>query len=287
MVGRESMNISLLLPTRGRPRLVQRLFDSLVLTTSDLENLEVVLYVDEDDRESRDLSHSSLFLLKIVGLSGQTMGHMNRACYEASRGRYVMLINDDMIFRTPHWDTRVMTAFSSLPDEIALVYGNDLDQGDAVPTFPIVSRTVCEVLGEICPRGYQNLHIESHLFDIFKQLRRLGYNRIRYLEDVIFEHMHPVVGKAQLGNSYQKKDPRGDDLLFIALDDERTFKAELLARYLETRSKDCKGNQATHLFVEELTPKKPKSRLKTLLERILRLSESSDYFSPHFYHPFS
>ncbi|HEV8725743.1 MAG TPA: hypothetical protein VGW77_34440 [Candidatus Binatia bacterium] len=243
------VQISLLLPTRGRAALVRRLFDSLVQTTTDLRRLEVVLYIDEDDGESREISHPELSLIRIVGRPGETMGNMNRACYEASHGPYVMLINDDAVFRTVGWDTRVLEAASHFPDEIALLYGDDLDQGEAVPTFPIMSRTMCDVLGEICPRGYRNLHIESHLLDIFKQLARMGHDRIRYLHDVIVEHMHYVVGKAAVDATYIKKSQRDDDLLFIALDDERAFKAKLLAEHIEAgynyRSKGTESGYAS------------------------------------------
>lgn len=228
------VQISLLLPTRGRVPLVQRLFDSLVQTTAELQQLEVVLYIDEDDTESCEILYPGISLIKIIGRPGETMGNMNRACYGASQGRYIVLINDDVVFRTRGWDTRVREAASRFSDEIALVYGNDLDQGKTVPTFPIISRTVCRILGEICPRGYRHLHIESHLLDIFKQLARLGCNRICYLDDVIFEHLHYAVGKAAIDPIYAKKmNQRSDDLLFIALDDERAFKAKLLARWIE------------------------------------------------------
>ena len=229
------MNISLLLPTRGRPALVQRLFHSLVETTKQLDDLEVVLYIDADDRETQETFSPSLRISKVIGAPGQTMGKMNARCYEASSGRYVMLVNDDVIFRTRSWDLRVLESFDSFGDGIALVYGNDLDQGGAVPTFPIVSRVVCDVLGEICPSGYRNLHIESHLFDIFNQLGNLGHHRIRYLDDVLFEHMHYTLGKAAYDSTYRKKSQRADDLLFLALDDERTYKAKLLLRYIEAQ----------------------------------------------------
>ena len=227
------MNFSLLLPTRGRVRLVQRLFDSVVQTSSNVGRLEVVLYIDEDDQESREIFHPELSLVKIIGQPGESMGSMNRACYEASQGRYVMLMNDDAVFRTPNWDACVLDLASRFPDEIALVYGNDLDQGETVPTFPIVSRTVVEIVGEICPRGYRNLHIESHILDIFKQLARMGYDRICYLDDVVFEHMHYAVGKGERDSTSIKKNQRADDLLFIALNDERAFKAKLLARHID------------------------------------------------------
>ena len=228
------IDFSLLLPTRGRVPLVQRLFDSVVETSTGLDRLEVVLYVDEYDTESRNIVHPKLSVVKIVGRPGETMGGMNRACYEASRGRYAMLINDDSVFRTPGWDVRVLESATRFPDQITLIYGNDLDQGLAAPTFPIVSRTACKVLGEICPRGYRNLHIESHLLDIFKQLAKLGHNRIFYLEDVVVEHLHYAVGKAEPDLISIKKNQRADDLLFIALDDERAFKAKMLARHIET-----------------------------------------------------
>ena len=238
-VSNAGVAFSLLLPTRGRVPLVQRLFDSVVATTTKLRRLEVVLYVDEDDPESRKISRHELSIVKIVGRRDETMGNMNRACYEASHGRYVMLINDDAVFRTTGWDTRVLEAAARFPDGISLIYGNDLDQGEAVPTFPIVSRAACELIGELCPRGYRNLHIESHLLDIFKRLARLGYYRICYLEDVIFEHMHHVVGKAVVDSIYIKKNQRADDLLFIALDDERAFKARLLVQHIEAAHNYC------------------------------------------------
>jgi hypothetical protein len=211
------------------------LFESLVQTTSYLQQLEIVLYIDDDDPESLKIDHPVLSLVKIVGRAHTTMGNMNRACFDASRGRYVMLINDDVVFRTKGWDERVCEAATRFADEIALIYGNDLDQGEGVPTFPIVSRTVCDVLGEICPGGYQHLHIESHLLDIFQQLARLGYKRICYPPDVIFEHLHFAVGKAAFDSTYSKKNQRSDDVLFIALDDERAFKAKLLAQHIRAR----------------------------------------------------
>jgi hypothetical protein len=233
---------------------VRRLFESLIQTTADHQGVEIVLYADADDSESQDISHPSLSIVKVTGSPGQSMGKMNSACYDASHGRYVMLINDDTVFRTAEWDLRLIQSFSRFPDDIGLVYGNDLDQGEAVPTFPILSRTVCDVLGEICPRSYQNLHIESHLFDIFKQLAKLGHDRIQYLDDVIFEHMHYVVGKARRDPTYNKKNQRADDLLFIALDDERTSKAKLLARYIESeRQKHLSGELRARVSEQKLT----------------------------------
>jgi hypothetical protein len=229
------MKISLLLPTRGRPQFAQRLLQSVVNTAGDIKDIEVVLFVDEDDPDSHTIAHPLLSIAKIVGAPGQTMGLMNNACAKASCGRYLMLINDDAVFRTRQWDRRIRESFAAFPDDVALVYGNDLDQGIVVPTFPVVSRVFCDVLGELCPQGYRNLHIESHLLDIFKELGRRNHHRICYLPDVVVEHMHHVLGKAALDATYRKKDQRRDDWLFIALDDDRALEARRLARYIEAR----------------------------------------------------
>jgi len=106
------MNISLLLPSRGRPAQLQRLFDSIVATTANIEKLEIILYIDEDDLPTEKVSHPSLSLIKLVKRPGERMGRMNQLCYEASQGRYVMLMNDDVVFRTPRWDERVVEVFT-------------------------------------------------------------------------------------------------------------------------------------------------------------------------------
>lgn len=162
------------------------------------------------------------------------MGRMMQTCYEASHGRYVMLMNDDVVFRTPEWDERVAAAFARFPDEIALVYGNDLDQGPRVPSFPIISRLICDLMGGVCPVGYRKLHIESHINDIFRELARLGHDRRLYLEDVVFEHQHPVVGKARFDATYRRQRALiADEQLYFELADERRQLARRLNEWMK------------------------------------------------------
>src|SRR5580658_10190802 len=97
------VDFSLILPTRERPALVQRLFQNLLEMTSDPKSLEIVLYVDDDDGESGQIDHPTLRLVKLVG-PRKSMGEMTQACYRASHGRILVLINDDMIIRTRNWD---------------------------------------------------------------------------------------------------------------------------------------------------------------------------------------
>jgi GT2 family glycosyltransferase len=232
------LNLSILLPTRGRPSLVYRLFESLSQTTSDAENLEVILYLDEDDIPSHEISYPLLKIIKLIRPVGKSMGKMIRECYEASQGRYIIIMNDDAVFRTKGWDLSVMEAFSRFPDDVAFVYANDLDRGRRMPTFPILSRKVCELTRGVCPDGYLNLYIDAHLLDVFNQLKRLGHDRIIYLKNVIVEHMHYALGKSEHDKTYVKKSPSADDRLFVALAEERRNMARRLAQYIETQEDD-------------------------------------------------
>ena len=117
--------ISLLLPTRGRPALVERFFQSVVEMTAHPERVEVVLYIDEDDCGSHHLDCPGIRVTKIIG-PRMTMGAYNAACLEKATGSIIMLVNDDMVIRTKGWDERIVALDGSFPDGIYLVYGNDL-----------------------------------------------------------------------------------------------------------------------------------------------------------------
>ena len=146
--------ISFLLPTRGKPDLARRFLRSLHETAHQPEEIEVILGVDEDDPQSHSITHEGLAVKRVILPPGLTMGALNRACFEASTGRYVMLINDDVIVRTPGWDTAIYRTFAAFGDDIALVHVNDLLFQERLCTFPVLSRKACLEIG-ICPACYR------------------------------------------------------------------------------------------------------------------------------------
>jgi glycosyltransferase involved in cell wall biosynthesis len=219
--------ISLLLPTRGRPALVQRLFDSIATSTANLDNIEVILYVDDDDVDSHALDSDRFKVDRIIG-PPTTMGHYNSTCLARSRGEIVILANDDMVIRTPGWDERVAAVHAEYPDGVYLAYCNDLFKNRGWCTFPILSRRTCQLLGDPYPVIYRGAFIDTHLVDIFKRLEHAGENRIRYLSDVVFEHLHYRVGKAEFDATYRKRGRFLDDHTFVALATSRRERARRL-----------------------------------------------------------
>lgn len=239
-----NIRISLLLPTRGRPALVERLFKSLIDHTAHLDRVEVIVYVDCDDIESHDISSEEISVRRIIG-PRMSMGEYNMACYAAASGDIIILVNDDMVIRTDGWDDRVIGLDARITDKIYLAYGNDLFNKKRLCTFPILSRQTCDILGEPYPREYRGAFIDYHLFDIFKRLQYAGFDRIHYLDDVVFEHLHYRTGKAVFDDTYRARGRFADDGIFLSLIAARKDSSRLLLRALRGGRGEYGGQAAT------------------------------------------
>jgi hypothetical protein len=214
----------LIVPTRGRPQQLAALLRGLSQTVSDLCGIELILVTDADDPVSRAAPRTPFHIRHVVVPPGQTMGALNAAGYEAARGRYLMLLNDDVTPRTPGWDDVVRRIFSFYPDDIALVHVNDLVMQRHLCTFPIVSRTFCEIAGGICPREYRRYRIDDHIEDHFNLLNVLGERRIIFTPDVVFEHHNHTVNADGLRQYFS-------DPAILAQD------APVFERFLEARKR--------------------------------------------------
>lgn len=169
--------------------------ESIQVTTSSLELLEVVLVTDADDRSYDGfVPPDDLSVQRVEVPPGLSMGELNRRGYEASSGDYVMLLNDDVVLRTPGWDGEVRSCLRSISDGIVLLHVNDHLFEHRLCTFPLLSRTFCELAGGICPAGYRRYRIDDHIYNVFNLLSVLGRNRLIYLPDVVFEHRNFIRG---------------------------------------------------------------------------------------------
>lgn len=235
--------ISLLLPTRGRPDFVIRLFESISANTFLLDQVEVVLYVDEDDTSSHDLDSKDFRVVRIVG-PALSMGGYNSACFEKAQGDVLILANDDMVIRTPGWDDRIRAMHAEFEDHIYLGYANDLFKKSRFCTFPIMSRRTCELLADPYPAAYRRAFIDVHLFDIFKRLQHAGFDRIRYYDDLVFEHLHYRTGKALYDETYgyARSGRFSDDPTFIALTAIRSAAANRLISAIRNETVAASGN---------------------------------------------
>jgi hypothetical protein len=169
---------------------LRRFCDSIRTHTRRPDQLEIVLVVDSDDEASCRFEYPDLNIRKIEGPPGRTMSALNMAGYSVSTGCYLALLNDDIVVRTAWWDDRLLDVIQSHPDGIVLAHVNDTIFKGALCTFPILTRTFCELAGGICPEGYIRYRIDDHIHDVFTLLAALGHRRRIFLPDVIFQHLN-------------------------------------------------------------------------------------------------
>jgi hypothetical protein len=119
--------------------------------------------------------------------------------------RAVGFMGDDHWPRTRGWDARMLDALDQLGT--GLVYGNDLLQGENLPTAVAMTSDIVRTLGWMVPPGMQHLYLD----DAWLALGR-AIGRITYLPDVVIEHRHPIANKAPWDDTYREAN---DGALYI------------------------------------------------------------------------
>lgn len=188
--------ISVLLPSRGRPHNVRRVVESARATASG--EVEFVIYLDDDDTPSHDAARD-LEVEVIVGPRVLLSETWNR-CWERARFDVAMHCGDDIVFRTPGWDARVLDAFNAVPDRIALVWGRDGFQDLNMSTHGFLHRRWVETVGYFVPPYFASDYNDAWLYEVAGALGR----RV-FLPDVLTEHMHPVAGKAPMDQTHHER----------------------------------------------------------------------------------
>lgn len=186
------MKWSLLLPTRGRPEGMQSLIDSLAHAAV---MPEIVFRFDDDDPGAWPDCVKEAWgeQCRVLYAPRAATSTLYNECAAAATGDLLMLVADDMEFRTPGWD-KIIEA--QLPDDgIFCAWPHDGHQGHC--TFPIVSRKWYETLGYFLPPCLEHAWVDTWLSDI---AGRLG--RAIYVPDVLCEHNHFSFGKSEMDENY-------------------------------------------------------------------------------------
>lgn len=226
------MKISILVPTRNRPKNVQRLINS-AYETSDLPP-EFFFYVDNDD----PARHVTIDILNYCGahwIMGEriTLSQMWNELAEVATHDILMHCGDDIVFRTMYWDKRVVETFESHRDKLILVHGDDGFQHDRVATHGFYHRNWVEVLGRFVPPYFSSDYNDLWLTEVADAVQR----RV-YLPDVLTEHMHPSAGKGDLDQTHQERLARhardNVDTLYKTLARERVNDVSKLREAIES-----------------------------------------------------
>lgn len=217
--------ISLLVPSRGRPGEFRRLVDSAWATATFPGRVEVVAYLDSDDPDTVSYPYRS-GLSYITGDRILLSECWNR-CAERARGEILMHCGDDIVFRTPAWDSVVRKTFAESADKILLVHGDDCSPNtDALATHGFMHRRWYETLGYLVPPLFSSDWNDVWLTEVADMIGR------RVKVPIVTEHMHYGFGKAEYDTTYRQREMRGleDNVvtLYRATRPEREADAEKL-----------------------------------------------------------
>ncbi len=187
-------------PSRGRPGNIAELIESFYATCK--ANTKLWVCVDDDDPELEEYSrvihegpggYTHLWVDKPSRIGPILNNIVPKA---AEQDDVVAFMGDDHRPRTVAWDQFYINNLSEIGT--GLVFGNDLIQGGNLPTQCAMTSNIVKATGHFVPEGMLHLWLDNAWLAIGNAVG------LRYLDDVIVEHMHPIAGKAQWDESYQK-----------------------------------------------------------------------------------
>jgi hypothetical protein len=108
---------------------------------------------------------------------------------------YIAFMGDDHRIMTKDWDRAFVSRAESVKNSI--VYGDDLLQGEFLPTAVMVDSNIIRTLGYMAPPNQTHLYIDNFWKQLGEQLGTLIY-----VKDVVIEHMHPLAGKSAVDQMY-------------------------------------------------------------------------------------
>lgn len=147
--------ISVLIPERGRPRMLKRLIDSLIATADGDRRYEILVSVDDDDETWTDQPpHEPWSAARPVtwyhGPRAVTLGEkLNKLAAEA-RGDILWFIANDYVMETVGWPGKFRQAVTKLPNGIGVPYVHD-DLHPDHTAFPIITRKMMTETGFMFP----------------------------------------------------------------------------------------------------------------------------------------
>lgn len=198
-------DLLMIVPSRGRPQNAAALLDAWGQTATGAADL--LIAVDEDDPELA--GYQALHVLDRwrpeLGVPRWDFGERLRlggtlnavATKYASDYRMLGFLGDDHRPRTSGWDRQMVDALGELGT--GMVYADDLFQRQNLPTQIAMTSDIVRSLGYMVPGDLVHLYIDNAWAELGN-----GIGRLRYLPDVVIEHLHPSASKAEMDDSYRE-----------------------------------------------------------------------------------
>ena len=178
-----SENPSLLVftPTRGRRERCEEMLKSFRETT---DNADLLFVIDEDDQDTYEGMDWSPAECAVSAPRGTLSEIINRTAMSfADAYDVLMLVADDHLFRTPHWDTIMLGALEQMGGT-GFAYPDDKRRQD-IPEIVMISSDIVRALGFFAEPSLGHFYIDNVWAELGK---RSGL--IRFVPQVMIEHRH-------------------------------------------------------------------------------------------------
>lgn len=200
----------IIVPTRGRPQAVQKVVDAWDATGAFDDGAALSFAIDHDDPEYQAYwdalgmrpdgpSNDSIRVHSIPAWEPMVAKLNCAARLYADFFSYFALgfAGDDHLPRTRGWARRYIEALQEFGTGI--VYCDDGFQRRNLPTQWAMTADIVRALGAMVPGKVEHLYCDNIVRDL-----GAAAGCLRYLPDVLIEHMHPAAGKALMDDGYSR-----------------------------------------------------------------------------------
>jgi hypothetical protein len=190
------MRTCVIVPSRSRPQNLDRLAEAFTATNASAD-LYAVLDIDDESIYTTRFAH--LYQHNNTGGSAKALNWAAKQLLDSGmygHYEYFVFMGDDHLPKTLNWDKELI---KPLRGTTGIAYGNDLLQGENLPTAFVMSRDIVEALDGMTFPGCIHLY-----FDNFVKQLGIDIGALYYMPNVIIEHLHPVAGKAEVDEGYAR-----------------------------------------------------------------------------------
>tara|TARA_B100001094_G_C18001359_1_gene705365 strand:- start:88 stop:804 length:717 start_codon:yes stop_codon:yes gene_type:complete len=221
--------LSILVPSRNRPKNVIRLCDSLFSRSKFPNHIEVLFYFDEDDNYLDEYpslleKYNQKYPLSIkieIGPSLILSDYPNKL-YKLATSDIFLNLGDDNICITDNWDEILINNINACPNKMNFVYWNDGFWGGKLATHHCLHRNYVECLGYFYPPIFDFGESDRWMTEVAKKS-----NTSHYIDKILFEHLHYSFNKSEFDSTYQKKEESDKELNNVLLYNRTTYYREL------------------------------------------------------------
>lgn len=165
-------DFTIIIPTRGRPESLSRLLQSIVNNVSDINNFDVIIRCDNDDKQMEKYSGFKGEFEYVQRGNSLVSDYINPMALKAN-GKYIWFLADDCEIETEDWDLIIRDSIDSSGKVVFFgdTYDSsrDLNGVGQFPGFPVISRELINYMGFFFDPRIMNWGADKYTHGIYKE----------------------------------------------------------------------------------------------------------------------